>query len=72
MFPDYEHVDCFKVDLFESARNNGTLQNAKTYSWNSMKGNFQELYKNDVFIYQDFKDRFREFINAGSYCLASC
>ena len=73
MFPDYELVECCKVDLFESARKNGTLQNAREYSWQSMKRTLQGLYQHaDVFIYPDFKDRFREFITAGSYCSASC
>lgn len=68
MFPEYEPVDGYKVDLFESARKSGTLQNARECSWRNTQDDFRNLSQSDVF--SDFKERFREFILAGRYCTA--
>ena len=66
MFPEYEPVGGYKVDLYDSVKH--TLVNVRESSWGKMKEDLAELYRHDVFIYPDFKERFREFVKAGVYC----
>ena len=68
MFPEYEPVEGYKVDLYDSVKS--TLVNVRESSWGKMKEELAELYRHDVFIYPDFKERFREFVKAGVYCWA--
>ena len=73
MFPDYEPVDGYRVDLYESARKKGTLVNARQFQWRGIKEDLQRLCQGGDQLFSEFSEKFREFVRAdGAEYSTSC